>query len=70
LQVNNELASKEEEFRNLFETLTSKQTEVRRQDHVIQLLKEQHSRVSLARAGQGERNAAMEKEINDLKNTL
>nr|XP_016927845.1 nuclease SbcCD subunit C isoform X2 [Drosophila suzukii] len=69
-QVNNELASKEEEFRNLFETLTSKQTEVRRQDHVIQLLKEQHSRVSLARAGQGERNAAMEKEINDLKNTL
>ncbi|XP_043948294.1 uncharacterized protein LOC108022094 isoform X2 [Drosophila biarmipes] len=69
-QVNNELASKEEEFRNLFGTLASKQTEVRRQDHVIQLLKEQQSRVSLVRAGQDERNAAMEKEIYQLKNTL
>ncbi|XP_037712803.1 myosin-14 isoform X3 [Drosophila subpulchrella] len=69
-QVNNELASKEEEFRNLFGTLTSKQAEVRRQDHVIQLLKEQHSRVSFVRAGQDERNAALDKEIKDLKNTL
>ncbi|XP_017068838.1 protein FAM184A isoform X2 [Drosophila eugracilis] len=69
-QVNNELASKNEEFANLFGTLTFKQTELRRQEHVIQLLKEQNSRVSLLRADQDERNAAMQDEIKTLKNTL
>ncbi|XP_070069557.1 ERC protein 2 isoform X2 [Drosophila takahashii] len=69
-QVNNQLASKVEEFRNLFGTLTEKQTEVRRQEHVIQLLKEQNSRVSLTRASQDERNAAMEEEIKVLKKNV
>ncbi|KRJ99469.1 girdin isoform X2 [Drosophila yakuba] len=69
-QVNNQLNSKEEEFRNLFGTLAHKQTEVRRQEHVIKLLKEQNSRVSLLRATQDERNASMEEEIKNLKNTL
>ncbi|KAI8033164.1 hypothetical protein M5D96_014079 [Drosophila gunungcola] len=37
-QVNNELASKEEELRKLFGILNFKQREMRRQEHVIQLL--------------------------------
>ncbi|EDX06732.1 GD25850 [Drosophila simulans] len=66
-QVNNQLMSKEEEFQNLYGTLTHKQIEVRRQEHIIKLLKEQNSRVSLLRANQDERNATMEEEIINLK---
>lgn len=62
--------SKEEEFQNLYGTLTHKQIEVRRQEHIIKLLKEQNSRVSLLRANQDERNATMEEEIINLKNTM
>ncbi|XP_032571875.1 coiled-coil domain-containing protein 186 isoform X2 [Drosophila sechellia] len=69
-QVNNQLMSKEEEFQNLYGTLTHKQIEVRRQEHIIKLLKEQNSRVSLLRANQDERNATMEEEIINLKNTI
>nr|NP_725124.1 salto, isoform C [Drosophila melanogaster]AAM68658.1 salto, isoform C [Drosophila melanogaster] len=69
-QVNNKLSSKEEEFYNLYGTLTHKQREVRRQEHIIKLLKEQNSRVSLLRANQDERNATMEEEIKHLKNAL
>ncbi|EDW47532.1 GM20369 [Drosophila sechellia] len=69
-QVNNQLMSKEEEFQNLYGTLTHKQIEVRRQEHIIKLLKEQNSRVSLLRANQDERNATMEEEIINLKNTM
>ncbi|XP_016981253.1 filamin-A-interacting protein 1 isoform X2 [Drosophila rhopaloa] len=69
-QVNIELASKEEESRNLFGTLTFKQKEVRRQEHVIQLLKEQKARGSMARVEQEERNVIMQEEIKRLKQTL
>ncbi|KPU76080.1 uncharacterized protein Dana_GF12073, isoform F [Drosophila ananassae] len=69
-QVSNELASKDEEFRNLFGTLTFKQKEVRRQEHIIKLLEEQNSRNTMLRAKQDERNAAMQAEIVNLKRTI
>lgn len=68
--MSNELASKDEEFRNLFGTLTFKQKEVRRQEHIIKLLEEQNSRNTMLRAKQDERNAAMQAEIVNLKRTM
>ncbi|XP_052840536.1 myosin-2 isoform X2 [Drosophila gunungcola] len=69
-QVNNELASKEEDSRNLIGTLTFKQMEVRRLEHVIQLLKEQNTRITMVRAEQEERNVTMQEEIKRLTQTL
>ncbi|XP_017039302.1 ELKS/Rab6-interacting/CAST family member 1 isoform X2 [Drosophila ficusphila] len=69
-QVNNELASKEEESHNLFGTLKHKQTEVKRQEHIIQLLKDQNERLNNNRAKQDERNVLMQEEIKHLKHTL
>ncbi|KAI8033047.1 hypothetical protein M5D96_014201 [Drosophila gunungcola] len=68
-QVNNELASKEEESRNLFGTLKFKQREVRRQEQ-IQLLKEQIARGSMALKEQEERIVTMQEEIKRLKQTV
>ncbi|EDW45262.1 GM23435 [Drosophila sechellia] len=69
-QVNNQLMSKEEGFQSLYRTLTHKQIEVRRQGHIIKLLKEQNSRVSLLGRSGDERNATMEEEIINLKTTI
>ncbi|KAH8271538.1 hypothetical protein KR018_004695 [Drosophila ironensis] len=69
-QVNNMLVSKEEEFRCVFGTLTYKQRELRRQEHIIQLLEDQQSRTSMMRTKQDERNAAMQEEIVNLKQTI
>ncbi|KAI8033383.1 hypothetical protein M5D96_013864, partial [Drosophila gunungcola] len=68
--VNNELASKEEESRKLFGILKFKQREVRRQEHVIQLLKEQIARGSMALKEQEVRIVTMQEEIKRLKQTL
>ncbi|XP_052857778.1 protein Hook homolog 3-like [Drosophila gunungcola] len=66
-QVYNELASKEEESRKLFGILSFKQREVRRQEHDIQLLKEQIARGSMALKDQEVRIVTMQEEIKRLK---
>ncbi|XP_041563507.1 myosin-3 isoform X2 [Drosophila elegans] len=69
-QVKNELSSKKDESRNLIVTLTRKQMKVRRQEHVIQLLKDQNARITMARVEQEERNVKMQEEIKRLTRTL
>ncbi|KAI8033385.1 hypothetical protein M5D96_013866 [Drosophila gunungcola] len=62
--------TKEEESRKLFGILKFKQREVRRQEHVIQLLKEQIARGSMALKEQEVRIVTMQEEIKHLKQTL
>ncbi|XP_030382509.1 uncharacterized protein LOC115630016 isoform X6 [Scaptodrosophila lebanonensis] len=69
-QINNHLFLKNEEFLNLFGTLSSKQMEVRRAEHIIKLLEENNVRTSLLRIKQEERNALMQDEIAHLKRTI
>uniref|UniRef100_B4MQK6 GK21411 n=1 Tax=Drosophila willistoni TaxID=7260 RepID=B4MQK6_DROWI len=69
-QVNGELISRNEEFRNLFGTLSSKQMEVRRQNHIIKLLEENNKRGSMLRIKQEERNAVMQDEIFRLRSSM
>ncbi|XP_068147400.1 uncharacterized protein salto isoform X2 [Drosophila tropicalis] len=69
-QVKSELASRDEEFRNLFGTLSSKQMEVSRQEHIIKLLEENNKRGSMLRLKQEERNAVMQDEIIKLRSSI
>ncbi|XP_067628127.1 golgin subfamily A member 6-like protein 22 isoform X2 [Eurosta solidaginis] len=69
-ELNNELRTKSEEFHNLFTTLSHKQMEVSRQEHMIKLLEESNERSQMLRVKQEEKIGRMEEEIAHLKQTM
>ncbi|XP_017479664.1 PREDICTED: interaptin isoform X3 [Rhagoletis zephyria] len=68
--LNNELRTKSEEFHNLFSTLSNKQMELSRQEHMIKLLEESNERSQMLRVKQEEKIGRMEEEIAHLKQTI
>lgn len=69
-QLNNELRTKSEEFRNLFTTISAKQMELSNQEHMIKLLEESNDRSQMLRVKQEEKISRMEEEISHLKQTM
>ncbi|XP_070139627.1 uncharacterized protein [Drosophila kikkawai] len=69
-QINQELATRDEEFRNLFETLKHKHTQLRSQEQNIKRLEGRYERVCLIRSKLEERNAALLDRIEQLKDNL
>ncbi|XP_036334385.1 hyaluronan mediated motility receptor isoform X1 [Rhagoletis pomonella] len=69
-ELNNELRTKSEEFHNLFSTLSNKQMELSRQEHMIKLLEESNERSQMLRVKQEEKIGRMEEEIAHLKQTI
>ncbi|XP_053961982.1 uncharacterized protein LOC128865720 isoform X2 [Anastrepha ludens] len=69
-ELNNELRTKSEEFNNLFNTLSHKQMELSRQEHMIKLLEESNDRSQMLRVKQEEKIGRMEEEIANLKQTI
>ncbi|XP_049308961.1 putative leucine-rich repeat-containing protein DDB_G0290503 isoform X4 [Bactrocera dorsalis] len=68
--LNNDLRTKSEEFQNLFNTLSNKQMELSRQEHMIKLLEESNERSQMLRVKQEEKIGRMEEEIARLKQTI
>ncbi|XP_018794905.1 PREDICTED: coiled-coil domain-containing protein 18 isoform X3 [Bactrocera latifrons] len=69
-ELNNDLRTKSEEFQNLFNTLSNKQMELSRQEHMIKLLEESNERSQMLRVKQEEKIGRMEEEIARLKQTI
>ncbi|XP_036230795.2 myosin heavy chain, clone 203 isoform X4 [Bactrocera oleae] len=69
-ELNNDLRTKSEEFQNLFNTLSNKQMELSRQEHMIKLLEESNERSQMLRVKQEEKIGRMEEEIARLKQTM
>ncbi|XP_004522886.1 polyamine-modulated factor 1-binding protein 1 isoform X2 [Ceratitis capitata] len=69
-ELNNDLRTKAEEFQNLFSTLSHKQMELSRQEHMIKLLEESNERSQMLRVKQEEKIGRMEEEIANLKQTI
>ncbi|XP_020798949.1 mucin-5AC-like isoform X2 [Drosophila serrata] len=69
-KINHELATRDEEFRNLFETLQNKHTQLRNQELSIKRLEERNERSSLNRSKLEERNSALLDKIDRLKHNL
>ncbi|XP_065370205.1 putative leucine-rich repeat-containing protein DDB_G0290503 isoform X2 [Calliphora vicina] len=69
-ELNGELQTKSEEFRNLFTNLSAKQVEVANQEHIIKLLEESNERSQMLRVKQEEKIGRMEEELAHLKQTI
>ncbi|XP_055855164.1 CAP-Gly domain-containing linker protein 1 isoform X2 [Episyrphus balteatus] len=69
-QIKTEILTKTEEFQNLFSTLSAKQIELTRQEHMIKLLQENNERAQKLRVRQEAKIAKLEEEIFALKNTI
>lgn len=70
LQLKTEVLTKTEEFQNLFSTLSAKQIELTRQEHMIKLLQENNDRAQNLRVRQEAKIAKLEEEILALKHTI
>lgn len=68
--IKTEILTKTEEFQNLFATLSSKQIELTRQEHMIKLLQENNERAQQLRVRQEAKIGKLEEEILALKHTI
>ncbi|XP_064538020.1 myosin-11 isoform X2 [Drosophila montana] len=69
-QISNELASTNEQFQNLCSTLSTKQTKLHSQEHVIKLLEESNARSVKLHTKLGEKNALLKDELDHLRRTV
>ncbi|XP_023168693.2 putative leucine-rich repeat-containing protein DDB_G0290503 isoform X2 [Drosophila hydei] len=69
-QISNELASTNEQFQNLCSTLSTKQTKLHNQEHVIKLLEESNARSVKLHTKLGEKNALLKDELDHLRRTV